>query len=367
MCKKLIYFGRGNIVHIVFIADKDFFPYTQVAIETLLNNSKDPHRLTLWIIKTSKFQRTSEYSKWLRKKYGANVNFIEYDTTKYENFYLPFHITSSAIAKFDIPDLIPETVKKVLYLDGDVFIKGDLTDLFEIELQDNFLAATRDYNKLYAKNINLSAEQYFNSGVMLLNLEKMRRWKSREKAITFLNSEDNPRQTSDQDGFNEIARNKWLLLNDKWNYTLHNPDEQKTTLENAKIIHFTNYDKPWSIFYNGPLKEEYQSILKKYTSLNIKNLLNDNPTLIWTTSSGAKFITEALRDNDSCKTLTGYINTFRSGGNFMGKPVYSPEILSGEQSYNVIVGSTTYANEIMNMLKSMNYKATSYSRRVWKR
>ncbi|MCK7489743.1 MAG: hypothetical protein MZU79_05535 [Anaerotruncus sp.] len=80
------------------------------------------------------------------------------------------YVTSAAYLKFDLPDLIPNQ-DKVLYLDGDIIIQKDLSDLFEINIKDYYAGAVKDIGLI---DNDLNIKNYFNSGVMLLNLKLMR-------------------------------------------------------------------------------------------------------------------------------------------------------------------------------------------------
>lgn len=94
-------------------------------------------------------------------------------------------MTGTGLLRFNIIDIFPN-YDKVLYLDDDILINGDLSELFETDLKNTYAVVVRsidaelfiDWRKSH-ENDNLNVEKYFNSGVMLLNLKKIR-----EKQIT---------------------------------------------------------------------------------------------------------------------------------------------------------------------------------------
>ncbi|MBP3489780.1 MAG: glycosyltransferase [Roseburia sp.] len=170
--------------------------------------------------------------------------------------------TPSALLKFYIPDILPET-DRVIYLDGDVIVRGDLTGLYETELGDAYIGAVRDSGCLYSGRKNVQEnETYFNSGVMLLDLKKM---KNLIPVLVEAKQRQTDRTLMDQDVFNEVLEGKVRLLPLRYNllYTNLVRAREKYAMadvnrifgtdyrflqdayRDAVILHFSSKDKPW--------------------------------------------------------------------------------------------------------------------------
>ena len=101
-------------------------------------------------------------------------------------------IRKNALLKFAIPNILND-LQKVLYLDGDTIVQNDISSLFEMDISDYYLAAADDMGdkrtgagmSLYACRIGIQAKHYFNSGVMLMNLVKMRADNIPEKLLKY--------------------------------------------------------------------------------------------------------------------------------------------------------------------------------------
>ena len=170
-------------------------------------------------------------------------------------------VSSTDLFKFDLPKVLSDW-DKVLYIDTDVIVQDDLSELFDTDLGDNYVAAVKDMagmvdGKHHTKN---GLKNYFNAGLMLLNLKKMREDNVSEKLIDYKLHKDIGHFMS-QDALNCVFEEKVVWLHPKYNYMA--PNMKKYTskqicefykistkdythlLKNAVIVHLTNKKKPW--------------------------------------------------------------------------------------------------------------------------
>ncbi len=189
--------------------------------------------------------------------------------------------TESALLKFKLPSYL-STLSKVLYLDGDIIIRTDLSELFSTDVSDYYLAAVEDSGTLYSQNpIVLKYERYFNSGVMLLNLDLLRK-ENKQQVLIETKKNSNDSTLMDQNVFNEVLQSKVKYLSIKYNCLFVNLiracqkfemealnkkyNEQFSSLpelaEKALLVHYSSKDKPWK-FSNTPLAGEWYSYYLK--------------------------------------------------------------------------------------------------------
>lgn len=163
-------------INICMITDDNYIMPTSVAIHSMIVN-KGNGKYNFYII-TSNLSEESEKAFKNFEREDVSVKIIRENAQKrFEGFHV-FSNNSicvasiSALLKFIIPDLLP-SLDKVLYLDGDLIVENDLSELYSTELGDNYAATVLDVSKVYWKSeFNSCAKNYFNSGVMLLNLKK---------------------------------------------------------------------------------------------------------------------------------------------------------------------------------------------------
>jgi len=151
--------------------------------------------------------------------------------------------------------LLPQLVKvrRLIYLDCDSLVFRDLSGLFDLELTPpKLLAAVRDSETLslsqdslaVAKTMNFPAEgAYFNCGVMLMNLDELRRQRFFESAVEFLNSWTRDYQFCDQSAINFVLYGQIEELAEAWNRASWRFDAQQDN-ELDCVLHYTRC-APW--------------------------------------------------------------------------------------------------------------------------
>jgi len=199
------------------------------------------------------------------------------------------HITTETFYRFLILDIM-SSYKKVIYLDSDLIVKRDLSQLYNTDLGSNLIGAVKDadfqgqYNKRdsdmreYCTAI-LRLEKpynYFQAGVLLINVEKLNHCITVEEL--FQMADTGVFRFSDQDILNVICQNRvhfldmrWNLLTDcggeRWkNVISHAPhflmDEYEEARKEPYIIHYAGYLKPWKKT-NEDYAEEFWKIARR--------------------------------------------------------------------------------------------------------
>lgn len=153
--------------------------------------------------------------------------------------------------------LLPADVKKVVWLDADVLVTGDLERLWSIELGDRHLLAVQDpcvpfvssrYGIRRWRDLGLAEQaKYFNAGVMLIDLDRWRRDEIGEHAGDYVRERGAEVMFWDQEGLNAVLCGRWGELDARWNYCSgFTPREQPETASlEPWIIHFAGTLKPW--------------------------------------------------------------------------------------------------------------------------
>lgn len=188
-----------------------------------------------------------------------------------------FPVSPAAAYKFYLPYIL-ENVDKVLYLDGDIVVQDDLVELYSTDISEYFAAVVKDYHALTFKGdvwdrLGIEHRAYFNSGVMLLNLEKMRSEGISEKLVDYRLNGVN--YYMDQDALNVVFRDNVLYLSFFENATLTNwrnkssedlsnyyeieyCEDKYDYLRKAEIVHYCSGDKPW-IYYDSHFADIWYS------------------------------------------------------------------------------------------------------------
>jgi lipopolysaccharide biosynthesis glycosyltransferase len=169
------------------------------------------------------------------------------------------HLSRAILFRLGLEKLAPADCRRVIYLDADLIVLGDLRDLWRIDLRGAPIGAVADAYldpRAFAQRWGLAQEGpgYFNSGVLLIDLEQVRAQQSFKAAIDFVEQHANELKFADQDALNYVFWGRWRPLPPTWNAQRHMvlpimskalPQEMQFHDRLPKIVQFTEAEKPW--------------------------------------------------------------------------------------------------------------------------
>ena len=192
------------------------------------------------------------------------------------------HISNETYYRFLIQEVLPE-YDKVVYLDSDMIIEGDVSEIFNVEMGENLIGAVKDID--FLGNLNFQDNErvkynqevlhmadpynYFQAGTLVLNAKGLRELHSTQEWMEF--ACDSTLIYNDQDILNRECEGRVTYLPMEWN-VMHNCDGRVEKVftyapaqefenyfasrENSKVIHFAGFEKPWT-FPNVDLQEHF--------------------------------------------------------------------------------------------------------------
>ena len=228
-----------------------------------------------------------------------DIHVIRPDLNAVSDLMTSHHITKTAYLRLLAGKWLPESINKVIYLDSDVLVRGDLNELWEYELGDHYCLAVPDIacphvdarlgNSNFKKSspylaslspiqnwkeLGLAPEgSYFNSGVMVLNIDRWRRENIETKLLSCLRNNAKFVWCWDQYALNVVFAGQWGKLPLRWNQGAHVfefpdhdhlpvcPEQYREMLADPAIIHFTTEWKPWHYRPFHPLREAFYECL----------------------------------------------------------------------------------------------------------
>ena len=260
---------------IVVCPDKNFVMPTGVLMQSVCANNKDSVVNFHIICDESIEERHKEDLKSVICRFiNKRVLFYNIDGIKFDEMPALDNapVTKAAYYRLELAGLLPESINKVLYLDGDIIVRKSIEELYNTDISNYALAAVPD------NNIGLNLRSgYFNSGVMLINLKYWREHNLREDYYRFIQEHPDMIRFWDQDVLNYVLKEQKLLLPVKYNLVCgwlwrncgSNSEDFKDELDDAikdpVIIHFTTPNKPWTTICRHP----YKNLFLKYKSQTI--------------------------------------------------------------------------------------------------
>jgi len=185
-------------------------------------------------------------------KGSASIRWVPVDLELFQEFSTMPWISKMTYARFLIPRVFPDTISKVLYLDVDLLVLDDLDPLWETDLEGAVVGAVLDKVDEQIKGGEAGFEalprvrDYFNAGVLLIDLNRWREERISEKALEYLIQ--HPRSLySDQDALNVVCDGFWKKLDARWNFQKHweNRILDMSPEQRPRIVHFVTRAKPW--------------------------------------------------------------------------------------------------------------------------
>jgi len=193
------------------------------------------------------------------------INFIRINDDLINNYKLPpkTHFTTAILTRLRIPELFPN-LDRMLYLDIDMIILKNLTQLYNVNLDRCLLGMVKDFKEEECKKY-LSVKNYYNSGLILFDIKKCTKFNFTEKMIYALINSKNLK-FPDQDVINKNCQNMIKSLDFVYNSQINpevsnNIKQIKQNINNTYILHYTGPIKPWKSKYN-PFEEYYLKYLK---------------------------------------------------------------------------------------------------------
>jgi len=153
-----------------------------------------------------------------------------------------------------LPELLPESLDRVIYVDADCIVSGSVDELWETDMESMLVAGVLDPGrKKDLERDGVTLPDYINSGVLLMNLAAWRGEKVFSQIARYLR--ENITEVFDQDAINQVCKGRIRPLSHRWNFMTHMlPDYSLQKM--PVIFHFTGPSKPW-LHSDAPCKEIY--------------------------------------------------------------------------------------------------------------
>lgn len=267
-----------NGVPIVLSANNKFAPYLDVMIRSIAANASENRKYDIIILYNDISEKNRGLISWAVKEYeNISIRFIRvceyFDADK---LFVDQHLSVETYYRLIIPEIMPG-YHKILYLDCDMVVNHDVAELYDMDLQGCIIGAAKDID--VAGQVNLkqndwgkyAVEQlgldkpfdYFQAGVLILNLDKLRQTASSEEMIQMALTHSY--RCHDQDILNIVCKNQVYYIPQQWNTLMdwQEPgrsrmqilkmapralyEEYDAAREKPYMIHFAGYQKPWDV------------------------------------------------------------------------------------------------------------------------
>lgn len=266
------------MAHIVLCVDGGYAVPGAVVVSSLVRNLDPDTPVMLWMIHDGLSPgQQAFYRAAVASRGNETLEFLEIPKSLLSLPSKSDYISTVTYGRFAIPRLLPESVSKVLYLDADLLIRGDISPLLNVDLLGHSAAAVREpsdplfgslrgLQHTYDLDLN-PLHPYFNAGVLLLDLGQLRERDIERLCVDYVSRHEPDRM--DQDALNAALCGHILELSPRWNledYYFESEERRtryRSVIESASIIHFVGHNKPWndgSLWLVEEWQREHQSV-----------------------------------------------------------------------------------------------------------
>lgn len=273
-----------NVIPIFFAIDDGYIPFLAVAIKSLIENASKEYEYIIKVLHTNVKENNVRKIKKFETE-NVNIEFVNlsyYIKKVQDKLYTRDYYTNTTYFRMFLPELYPQ-YDKVLYLDSDIVVLGDISQLYNTEIGTNLVAAAPDdiiqYNKVfqeYAEKVVgvVKYQNYFNAGILLMNLDQLRKFNFQDKFLYLLGTVKFS-VAQDQDYLNRLCKGRVTLINSQWD--VMPVVNRKINKEDIKIIHYNFAYKPWR-FEDVQYKEYFWEYARKTEFLDEIQKIKDSYT-----------------------------------------------------------------------------------------
>ena len=248
--------GCGEPIHLLLAADANYGAYAGITLASVL--AANPRQSFTVHLFSNRIKRGDlrKLGAMLRRA-GSSLSVYDVSGRLAANRPPPArgHLTATAHARLAMGELLPTTVHRIIYLDCDVICTGALRPLWEIGQTVPVLAAVLDRaGDGWKALLGVPPEApYFNSGVLVVNLDAWRRRDLGRVLADWISANPAKASLADQDAINACLSGEITPLPDCWNLQIGKdsgplPPER---LKNAVLLHYTGEHKPWRFRFDG--------------------------------------------------------------------------------------------------------------------
>ena len=307
-------------INLFFTCDENYIPYMAVTFESIKANSSKDYNYVIKVLhsNTIKFV-TQERILNEYKTENFDIEFVDISNhvrSIFSSLHTRDYYSKSTYYRLFIPTLYPE-IDKALYLDSDLVVVGDISKLYNIDLKDNLVGAVHDqaveltpeFQEYVVNRIGVKKqEDYFNAGVLLMNLAALREFDFQNKFIELLNRVTfNVAQ--DQDYLNTLCKNRVKNIDSVWN-VMPFPGTERPENE-LELVHYNLAFKPWhtqtlyeKIFWKYAEKTSFYEQIKEIRENYDANLQKKSSGETINLVAMAKNQADDKEENDKIFTMT---------------------------------------------------------------
>lgn len=267
-------------MNILYTLNDNFVPQVCAAICSICENNRKEKDIHFYLFSMNISTKNKKKITKFVSSYRRKIDIIEIPDLQ-EYFTKDFDTngwSNVVLARLLLDKLLPKKIDRILYLDGDTIVLGNLNKFYNMDLKDKVLAMAIEptVNKERKNKLGLENYYYHNSGVLLIDLKKWRDNNIGNKVIDYFIKNKKVIFAPDQDALNGELKDDIYSLPPKYNFfNIYNQynynffvkllkpikyiseEEYMDSVNNPLIIHYLGEERPWRKGNKHKYRNEY--------------------------------------------------------------------------------------------------------------
>lgn len=251
--------------YVVYVVGREYWLPCYVSLYSLLANNPDTEFHVFVLSEEPRDEAFFEHEAALSEcAAGLTLEYVRVDESRFDTLPTPGEPhTVGVYFKLALAELLPVDEGRVLVLDVDTVVDGSLEELFDVSLEGYVAAAVPEYRNNTLEFGLPWCAQYFNTGVLYLDLERWRAEQVREKTFAYIR-EHEPKY-HDQDALTVLAdAHGWFRpLSPRYNLCMKWHDHAHRLDDPPIVLHYAGEGKPWNYLDDPPYNDRWWSYLER--------------------------------------------------------------------------------------------------------
>ena len=290
-------FKYDNKTVICFSSSNYYVPYLLVCLKSLVKNASQAYNYDIIVFEHNITDENKKIILDFIKQKNISLSFYKIEASDFEHYYVYDQVSFETYFKISAPRLLNE-YQKILFLDCDIIVLEDIQDLLTTDLHGKTIGAhyCTIWNGMISSNLEFyhyttdflelkNPQNYFQAGVMLIDVKKYINKNYEAKLIEFINN--NELKCAEQCAFNYVCKEDVYYIDGKWNFETEQAEfrgfipyispkfiqERQQNRQSPGIVHYAGSQKPWfypdedfaDIWWEYAKKTPfYEEIVKRY-------------------------------------------------------------------------------------------------------
>jgi lipopolysaccharide biosynthesis glycosyltransferase len=271
--------GSSDVPVVIFVADDHYAMPLAAAISSVVANLGREQKAHVFIVDGGISRTNKEKIMQSEDPERVRIQWLQPSESHCDLLKsLPCgYVGRTPYYKMLVPDLLGPEYPRIIYLDCDVIVEADITDLWVADLGENSVLAVQDLiNPFVSSPFGLrnwrelgrkADDELFNTGVLVLNAAKWHKENVALRLVQYLRDHYQYVQLCDQDAMNAVFRDGWGRLDSRWNvlpymniarnYSSLSKKSHENLLTRAYLLHYCGPNKPWNARCRHPQGDRF--------------------------------------------------------------------------------------------------------------